>query len=87
MSVSRETREKVRIRANFACEYCGVTETDSGSELTIDHFHPPSKGGDDGLDNLIYCCPRCNLYKSDYFPENPKDEPLWNPRLESSSFS
>lgn len=80
MSISKETRETVRTRANFACEYCGVTETDSGSELTIDHFHPPRKGGDDKLDNLIYCCYRCNLYKSDYFPQKPEDHQLWNPR-------
>ena len=30
MTVSREDVEVVRGRAGFACEYCGVTETDSG---------------------------------------------------------
>ncbi len=33
-------RELVRQRAHFACEFCGVTETDVGGELTIDHFQP-----------------------------------------------
>jgi hypothetical protein len=80
MSISDETRLAVRQRANFACEYCGVSETDSGSELTIDHFQPRTKGGSDDLDNLLYCCPRCNQYKADYWAEHPGDAELWNPR-------
>lgn len=56
MTITDQMREQVRQRANFACEYCGVTETDTGGQLTIDHFHPRSKGGDDDLDNLLYCC-------------------------------
>lgn len=64
MTVSGEIRELVRQRANFACEYCGVSEIDSGGYLTLDHFQPLSKGGTDALVNLIYACPRCNQYKS-----------------------
>ncbi len=56
MTLSPDIREKVRRRARFGCEFCGVTETDSGGELTTDHFRPRSKGGDDSPDNLIYCC-------------------------------
>jgi hypothetical protein len=37
--------EQVRLRAKFACEYCGVTEADTGGELTIDHFQPDIRGG------------------------------------------
>jgi outer membrane lipoprotein-sorting protein len=44
----------VRRRANFACEFCGVSETDAGGQLTVDHFQPRHKGGDDSLENLIY---------------------------------
>lgn len=84
MSSNINIREKVRRRADFRCEFCGVTETDSGGELTIDHFRPRSKGGDDSFDNLIYCCIRCNQYKLDYWPENDEDTMLWNPRLENS---
>jgi hypothetical protein len=53
MTVSNEMREQVRQRANFACEFCGVTETDTGGELTIDHFQPVRKGGDDSFENLL----------------------------------
>ncbi|HEX8734067.1 MAG TPA: HNH endonuclease signature motif containing protein [Pyrinomonadaceae bacterium] len=81
--ISHETRRIIRERANFSCEYCGVSETEAGGELTIDHFQPQSKSGTDELENLIYACPRCNLYKGDYFPENDSDIPLWNPRVEA----
>jgi hypothetical protein len=40
MSISPELRQYVRKRADFACEYCGVSEIDSGGELTIDHYCP-----------------------------------------------
>ncbi len=74
----------MRERANFACEYCGVSEPDAGGELTIDHFRPQSKGGGDELENLVYACVRCNLYKSDYWVELPDNSSLWNPRLDAA---
>ncbi len=80
MMIDETIREKVRQRANFSCEFCGVDETDTGGRLTIDHFHPKSKGGDNRLDNLLYCCIRCNQYKFDYWPRKPSDPGLWNPR-------
>ena len=85
MTITTEIREQVRQRANYACEFCGVTETDVGGELTVDHFQPRAKGGDDGLENLLYCCVRCNQYKLDYWPTRPGDPSLWNPRCEPAS--
>ena len=41
---------------NFRCGYCGVSETSSGGELTIDHYRPVSQNGDDSDDNLVYAC-------------------------------
>jgi len=79
MTLPAELREQVRRRANFACQYCGVTETDAGGPLTVDHFRPRAHGGTDDLNNLLYCCHRCNLYKADYWPTRPTDPPLWNP--------
>ncbi len=46
MTLRDEIRAAVRTRAKFACEYCGVHETDSGDLLTIDHSQPIGKGGD-----------------------------------------
>jgi len=82
MTINPALREDVRRRAQFACEFCGIHEIDAGGELTIDHYQPKSKGGDDSLDNLIYCCFRCNQYKLDYWPEHADHPSLWNPRRE-----
>ena len=32
-----EEREALRRRFHFRCGYCGVSETDGGAELTVDH--------------------------------------------------
>lgn len=65
--ISAELRQQVRERYDFRCGYCEVRETDSGSPLTLDHFHPRSKGGGDTLENLVYSCHACNTFKSDYW--------------------
>jgi hypothetical protein len=80
--ISEDTRREVRARAGYACEYCSVSETDAGGELTIDHFQPRSQDGPDELENLIYACHRCNEYKADYWPIRTEDPSLWNPRRE-----
>jgi hypothetical protein len=82
MSLPEDLWQQVRQRANSACEYCGVTETDSAGPLTVDHFQPQAHGGTDDLSNLLYCCWRCNLYKADYWPAQPGDAVLCNPRAE-----
>ncbi len=82
MTSDTAIKNMVRERAKFKCEFCGVSETDSGGELTIDHFCPKSKGGGDSLDNLIYCCIRCNLYKLDYWTSDIDKPMLLNPRIE-----
>ena len=74
MTVPAAMWEQVRQRAGFGCEFCGVTDTDTGGQLTVDHFQPKGKKGSDNLENLIYACVRCNLYKADYFPENQFDQ-------------
>lgn len=58
----------VRVRYDFACGYCGVSEATSGGELTVDHYYPESRGGGEDDANLVYACFRCNLHKSDRLP-------------------
>jgi len=76
--LSRDSREEVRRRFRFQCGYCGVSETDAGSQLTLDHFQPRSRGGTDELDNLVYCCHACNEFKGDFWASAP-DLPLLHP--------
>jgi len=82
MTITPAVRDRLRRRAGFACEFCGVTETDTAGEMTVDHFRPRSQGGEDSVDNLLYCCYRCNLFKADYWPQKDSDAPLWNPRCD-----
>jgi HNH endonuclease len=85
MSLTASIREQVRQRAQCACEFCGITEIDTGGLLTIDHFQPRSKTGSDVLENLIYACITCNQYKQDYWPATEAAPIFWNPRQEPAS--
>jgi hypothetical protein len=77
----RALRQSVRTRYNFRCGYCGVSETNIGAEMTIDHFLPRIYGGEDDLDNLVYCCHACNEFKGDYWQTEP-DLRLLHPLLD-----
>jgi len=68
-----EIRRTVRANYQFRCGYCGVSEEDTGAELTIDHYRPQSRGGGDEQENLVYCCPKCNEHKGSYW--HKKDPP------------
>lgn len=54
-------RQTILARDNHTCQYCGKT----GRDLTIDHVVPRRAGGGHSWDNLVACCRRCNLKKSD----------------------
>ena len=58
-------KDALRRLYHHRCGYCGVREADVGSELTIDHFQPRSRGGSDDLRNLVYSCHACNEFKGD----------------------
>jgi hypothetical protein len=68
--VAHPKHEQVRARYSRRCAYCGIGEADAGGELTVDHYRPVAAGGDDGDDNLVYACFRCNLYKGVFFPNS-----------------
>ncbi len=65
-------RQSVQSHYDFRCGYCGVSQTDVGSDLTLDHFQPRAQGGDDRFDNLVYCCHPCNEFKHDYWRTEPE---------------
>jgi 5-methylcytosine-specific restriction endonuclease McrA len=53
------------------CFYCGVVFAADGPHArTADHRVPRSRGGHDGLANLVFACRACNERKAD----TPEDE-------------
>ncbi|HRA48780.1 MAG TPA: HNH endonuclease [Thermomicrobiales bacterium] len=53
------TRREIFIRDDHVCQYCGRRTGD----LTLDHIHPRSKGGQHTWLNLVTACRACNHRK------------------------
>jgi 5-methylcytosine-specific restriction endonuclease McrA len=58
------TKLNIMIRDGFKCVYCS-----SGSNLTIDHVIPVSRGGRTIFENVVTCCYSCNEKKGNKTPE------------------
>lgn len=71
------TRKNIHIRDGYRCGYCG--EAFPGSELTLDHIMPKSRGGKESWDNLISACKRDNHRKADRNPEEAGMALLFRP--------
>src|SRR5689334_4540886 len=76
----------VQERAGNRCEYCRMHQSLQGATFHVEHVQPQSKGGSSTPENLAWCCPSCNLHKSDRIsamdPEGHNSVPLFNPRSE-----
>lgn len=59
--ISKRIRFEVFKRDCFTCQYCGRKSPDV--ILHVDHIKPVSKGGTNGITNLITSCSVCNLGK------------------------
>jgi len=70
MSITLSDRQAIREAFGFSCGYCGVSESDIGGQLEIDHYRPVTKGGNDQLNNLVYACVHCNRFKGNYWPDD-----------------
>jgi 5-methylcytosine-specific restriction endonuclease McrA len=57
-------------RDGYTCQYCGRHRRQLGhrESLTRDHVIPLSRGGDNGWDNVVTACSRCNLRKGNALP-------------------
>lgn len=53
MTISNASRQRIRQRANFLCEYCHSSEEASASLFTFDHLIPQSLGGADDEDSTL----------------------------------
>ncbi|TAK45072.1 MAG: HNH endonuclease [Saprospiraceae bacterium] len=80
----RLPRSRVKIRANYCCEYCKSQENLSSSPFSIDHIIPLAKNGSNDLDNLALACPGCNNHKFTHTealdPVSGEIVPLFHPR-------
>jgi hypothetical protein len=84
MVISRVTRQLVRQRANFLCEYCHSSEEGSTALFTFDHITPQSLEGSDDESNLALACTRCNCRRYNFTqgldPLTQVTHRLFNPR-------
>jgi 5-methylcytosine-specific restriction endonuclease McrA len=82
--ISEESREFVRRRANFLCEYCHTNERWQYVRFTIDHIIPNEN---DELENLALACFHCNRFKSNktqiFDMESNAIIQLFNPRRQN----
>lgn len=89
MTINELTRQFVRKRAGYLCEYCHSPEKISTSRFTIDHLQPRSLGGSDNPDNLALACSRCNQRRYNFIVgqdvETSEILPLFNPRQQQWS--
>jgi len=54
-------RRSIKEHFDCTCVYCG--ETYEINELTLDHVHPRSSGGDTTYKNIVPACSKCNQEK------------------------
>lgn len=84
MTITFETREIVRRRAQDVCEYCRLPQEASVVPHQIDHIVGRQHRGTDDISNLCLCCIRCNLKKGPNIasvdPETEAVVPLYHPR-------
>lgn len=77
----------VQARAGQRCEYCRMHQSLQGATFHVEHIAPASRGGPTTPENLAWCCPSCNLHKSDRTdavdPDTDQRVPLFHPRQDS----
>lgn len=83
-------RSLVRERAGDCCEYCGLPQAALPfARFHIDHIIAEQHGGTNDLENLAYCCSRCNFSKgpnlSGIDPVDGEIVTLFNPRTQQWS--
>ena len=58
---------RVYLKTGFKCYYCGrkmsIGISNSPDTCSIDHKLPIVKGGENTLNNLVFCCEECNVNK------------------------
>jgi hypothetical protein len=75
------TNRKLFASCKNLCAYCnGVFKNE---DLTREHVHPRSRGGDDDWRNVVSACRGCNGFKADRFPHEAGMTLLYAPMVPS----
>lgn len=84
MSVSDDTRHRIREQAGDRCGYCQSAQRYVFAPLEVEHIIPTARGGTDVEENLWLACRMCNGFKGDrqhgVDPISSDKVPLFNPR-------
>lgn len=85
--VSSRLRNRVAARANWACEYCRISEDDTAFGCEVDHVIAVQHEGPTTSVNLAYACLTCNRAKGTNVAtvdrKTKKLVRLFNPRRDS----
>jgi len=73
------SREALYNRDKRLCQYCS-RKIGSGTQGTIDHVLPSSRGGDTSFENCVVACLKCNNKKGARTPEEAEMPLLTIPR-------
>jgi hypothetical protein len=75
------TNRKLFARDRHVCAYCaGVFQHE---DLTREHIHPRSRGGQDNWQSVVSACRGCNNLKADRFPHEAGMHLLYAPYVPS----
>ena len=73
--VIRFTKDNIKLRDEYACQYCGAEYFEYPEYLTLDHVLAKMHGGRTTWTNIVAACMSCNLEKSHYMKMKPIKEP------------
>ena len=65
------SRDNVRLRDNYHCQYCNLDCSDNHSLLTLDHVIPRFHGGKTRWENVVAACEKCNHEKAHFLTMKP----------------
>lgn len=81
-----QLKARVQRRAAFRCEYCHFPERFSELHFQLDHIRAEQHGGPAVMENLAWCCLRCNKHKGPNLPgfdaKTRRVVRLFHPRLD-----
>jgi 5-methylcytosine-specific restriction endonuclease McrA len=82
------TKLRVRVRAEYRCEYCGTRQVDEPFfAYQVEHIIAKQHGGSDEDANLALACSHCNLHKGPNLagidPITKLLSPLFHPRRQT----